>query len=718
MKKTLLLFSLFLSLTASVGAADRYWVGGTANWDGTAGAKWALTSGGASGEAVPTATDDCYFDAASGAVTVTVTATANCLSLTFTGFTGTFAGSSALNVAGSLTLATGMTRTYTGALTFTSTATGKTITLNGKTTASAIVFNGVGGGWTVQDDWSNGTSNITLTNGSLDTNGKTLTLGTFSSSNTNVRSLTLGTSTINLSNLWTFGTATNLTFSAGSSTINVAGTLFQGGALTYNTVTATPASTFTLTGLNTFSTLNVNGTATKAVVLSLAANQTITGTLSINGNSSVNRIIVRSSQAGQSRTLTGATISVTNADFQDIVGAGAGSWNIAAVSGLSGDCNGNSGITFTTATTTYWVGNTGNWSATTSWSYASGGSIGARPPLCQDDVVFDNNSFNGASQTATGDMAILGKSINWSAYNEGQSPTFTTNVSITIINGSLILPAGVNLTSTSQLSFQGRSSFSLTNGGNTWANVILEINSVIGSLTLQDTLSAGTGSTLILSSGTFSTNNNPISIGGFSGSGSIDRTLNLGSSLISLTGTNGWQASTASNFTFSAGTSVVKFTSTSGTAITFAAGGLTYNNVWLSRGSSVATTTISGSNTFNNFRDDGTGAHPILFTTGTTQTMSSFSVRGTSAARISIDSTTTGTHTLILNTGGRACSEYLDIQHSVATPSYRWFAGAYSVNDQGVATAGSGWQFKTCPGAWDLSGGRAVISGGKVIIKF
>ena len=29
--------------------ADRYWVGGTAAWDGTAGTKWALTSGGAGG---------------------------------------------------------------------------------------------------------------------------------------------------------------------------------------------------------------------------------------------------------------------------------------------------------------------------------------------------------------------------------------------------------------------------------------------------------------------------------------------------------------------------------------------------------------------------------------------------------------------------------------------------------------------------------------------
>ena len=74
--------------------ANRYWVGGTANWDATAGTKWATTSGGAGGAAVPTSADDVFFDAASGAVTCTLTGGyfASCLSLTCTGFTGTLAG--------------------------------------------------------------------------------------------------------------------------------------------------------------------------------------------------------------------------------------------------------------------------------------------------------------------------------------------------------------------------------------------------------------------------------------------------------------------------------------------------------------------------------------------------------------------------------------------------------------------------------------------------
>lgn len=98
--------------------ADRYWVGGTATWDNTAGTKWATTSGGTGGAAVPTSSDDVYFDANSGAVTVTLQG-GNCRNLTTTGFTGTFTGTSSfvLNIYGNFTLAathgyTAQTLTY------------------------------------------------------------------------------------------------------------------------------------------------------------------------------------------------------------------------------------------------------------------------------------------------------------------------------------------------------------------------------------------------------------------------------------------------------------------------------------------------------------------------------------------------------------------------------------------------------------------------------
>jgi hypothetical protein len=73
--------------------AARYWVGGTASWDATAGTKWALTSGGAGGQTVPGTADTVFFDANSGANTVTLGSGYNptISTLTLTGFTGTLA---------------------------------------------------------------------------------------------------------------------------------------------------------------------------------------------------------------------------------------------------------------------------------------------------------------------------------------------------------------------------------------------------------------------------------------------------------------------------------------------------------------------------------------------------------------------------------------------------------------------------------------------------
>ena len=123
--------------------ADRYWVGGAGNWNSTAASKWSLTSGGAGGEAIPTASDDVFFDAASGAVTVTATSSSNaCLNLNFTGFTGTFGGSQAIAVSGNLTYVSGMTLTHTGTITFKATSGTKVITSGTQAWLGSITFNG------------------------------------------------------------------------------------------------------------------------------------------------------------------------------------------------------------------------------------------------------------------------------------------------------------------------------------------------------------------------------------------------------------------------------------------------------------------------------------------------------------------------------------------------------------------------------------------------
>jgi hypothetical protein len=201
--------------------ANRYWVGGTASWDGTAGSKWALTSGGAGGQAVPTAADDVFFDAASGAVTCTITYAGSCLSLNFTGFTGTFAGGSgSVTLNGDLTLAAAMSWTQSGGLIFQGSGT-KTITSNGRSITAPIGISTLGIVVQLADAFST-TSTIQLTSGTFTTNNFNVTAASLLSSNSNTRTINLGSSTVTLGSSTPqiqFSTNTNLTFNAGTSTI-------------------------------------------------------------------------------------------------------------------------------------------------------------------------------------------------------------------------------------------------------------------------------------------------------------------------------------------------------------------------------------------------------------------------------------------------------------------------------------------------------------------
>ncbi|MEZ4156742.1 MAG: hypothetical protein R3B52_02085 [Candidatus Paceibacterota bacterium] len=215
--------ALLFSFSFSAHAADRYWVGGTASWDGTAGTKWAATSGGGGGQAIPTTSDTCYFDASSSGVVTVAAGNTGCGDIDFTGFTGTLAGSASLTIAGSLTLDDTMTNSYTGALTFSSTGS-ETITSDGVALDSNVTFNGVSGVFALADAFETGsTRTVTLTNGTFDANDQNFTAGFFNSSNSNTRTVTMGDGVWSLSavdgNLLNLSTDTNLTFTAGANPI-------------------------------------------------------------------------------------------------------------------------------------------------------------------------------------------------------------------------------------------------------------------------------------------------------------------------------------------------------------------------------------------------------------------------------------------------------------------------------------------------------------------
>lgn len=194
--------------------ANRYWVGGAADWDGTAGSKWDSVSGGSGGLSVPTTGDDVFFDANStGACTIALGNT-GAKSITCTGFTGTITGTAAITVSGSITLVTGMTWTYTGTLTSDATATitsaGKTFGPITKSTASTTL--------TLADDFTS-TGAFTWNAGTLDFTDKTVYLASVNANNTGVKSIVFGTSGV----LYLTGTGTVWAQASGNNSISSSG---------------------------------------------------------------------------------------------------------------------------------------------------------------------------------------------------------------------------------------------------------------------------------------------------------------------------------------------------------------------------------------------------------------------------------------------------------------------------------------------------------------
>jgi hypothetical protein len=510
-----------------------------------------------------------------------------CNDITISGLDGTMtlAGTSiGLTVSGSLSFpATNFTRTYTGTTTFNATTTGKTITTNGVAFGAGVTLDGVGGEWTLGSAFSCGTSTLTLTNGTFDTSvsNYAVTAGTFSSSNSNTRTINLNGSTVTLSGSWTMTTSTNATLNAGTSqiTLSAIAVTFAGGGLTYNNISFTsPTPTVTtksITGANTFN--NVTFTTPSAGGglnnISIGADQTINGTLTVPGTNGNRRLFVRSDTIGTSRTLTCAAESLTDVDFRDIVVAGAGS---PFTGTRLGDCGGNTNITFDAGVDKYWnLAAGGNWNAT-AWALSSGGSVAAANfPLAQDTVIIENTGLN-TSATITINIA----------YNIGTLNTSTRTNAMTLASGSInptfygnfTYGSGVTPTGTGTYNFSNRSTKTINSGGKTFPQNVAISAPGGGIQLITNNLTVDTADTTTLNSGTLDLNNLVLTTGLFSSSNSNTRTIAFGTGNISCSGTGVvWDSTTGTGLT-TTGTQVVNVTSIGSTGITVNPGSLSETN--------------------------------------------------------------------------------------------------------------------------------------------
>ena len=670
--------------TAKPADSTRYWVGGTGNWSSTT--KWSTSSGGGSGASIPRSHDDVVFDSASNATAYTatvdfVTGGNRCKSLTVSGPASgnvTLTGTQQLFIHDDVTLpATGLTRTYTGQITFTGSTSGKTLTTNGVSLASAIVVNGVGCEWTLGSALNIGSSSINLINGLFDLDTYNLTASSIVSTSSNSRTIDFGSGTHTFSGSvpLNFGTteliAANLTITAGTAQIDCSsvGTVtFSGNGKTFYGVsfTGTTTRTLTINGANSFTNLSLTQRSSAGLQTAIfTANQTITGTLTLSaGTDATRRHFVRSDTIGTPRTLTCAAVSLTDVDFRDVTIAGAA----APASGTRiGDCKGNSGITFTVAANKYWnLAGNNNWSAT-AWATSSGGSPSVNNfPLAQDTCIFESTSpGTGATITINADYNI--GTIDMSARTTN-TMTLATGSTTPAIYGNWVNGTGTTLTGTGTMTFAGRGSQTITSAGKTFTQNFT-INTPSGSVTLQDAYvtSSTANNALNMLQGTFDANtyNTTITGGVDTTSSSSARTIAVGSGTWTIAGSSPWNT-TSTNLTVT-GTGTISLTS--GSTKTFAGGGIAYTNITLNQGGA-GTLTITGNNTFKDITNTykATGATNITLGT-TTQRVSQWTAAGEAGRVLTVQGTSASSPGTLVHTGaGDISVDYLTITGVRAYP--------------------------------------------------
>jgi hypothetical protein len=698
--------------------ASRYWVGGTGTWDNLALLKWSTTSGGLGGSAVPTSADDVFFDANSGANTVTIGAgTAICSTLTMTGFTGTLAfGTNSIDIAGTGTIYTGATTfTVTGTplilctnssatartinagavtetnsisfditagsgsitttastnyknLTFSGTFTGTlnnntrtlygnltiksgmTVNAGGNTTTFAatsgtqtitsaglnldfpITINGVGTTVQLADNLSVGTATgrrITLTNGTLDLNDKTLTnFGDFVSNNTNTRSILFGTTgNITLTStasatIFNIGTATNFSIT-GTPTINVTGNAVAGGTrrLDYGN-TALPASpeanslsfyitagadSIQITSTAPTRNLDFTGSFTGALIASfrtMYGNYTLNPNMTVNAGS--NTLTFAATSGTQLLTSAGVTLDIpitinapnATVQLQDALLVGtATAKNITLTSGTF-DLNNN---TVTIAAGAFiGSGSTARTLAFGTGQFYLGGTSGSIWSVSGTNLTISGTSptVNATANATTGERTVVhvpttvsqALSINFNVtagsanFGFGTGTQLFNNVDFTgfsgtignaglsagarfNIYGNLTMGAGMTcLGGSNSHDFRGTGTQLITSNGVAFDQPIGL--SGTGTYSLQDAFVTGSTRLITLTTGTLQTNGYSLTCGNFSYTGGGTKAFNLSTSVITVlggSGTTGWVGSNSGTTYTSVTSSTIVFTTT-GTA--------------------------------------------------------------------------------------------------------------------------------------------------------
>lgn len=460
--------------------ADRYWVGGTATWDGTAGTKWSTTSGGAGGASVPTLNDDVYFDQNSNSgtntFTVTISSSRVCRNITVQNLDGamTLAGTGSLSVYGNLTFpSTGLTVSNTGTLTIRGQSsvvnTGgvliNNISLGSRTlTRGSVVTESVtlAGSLNVSNSLFIGcdlnTQGFTIQSAGIELDQYTMTLN-FSNSHIIVSRYFVNYVTNYTPEITLITTNTDITFSnpilRSSFDLYPLEPSFRN--VTVSVTVEYPVSANICVFRTKFNAENliIPEIASNRLYVVFNSDCIISNTIDIqstanpNGKKRVSFISSFENEESFGWNLGGTNLYATNVDFY---GINITASNVNCV--RCGDLGFNSGIQFDNSRTLYWAGSASDVWSDSKWSLVQNQAGIELYPLAQDDVIIDDFSSSTISVDKSASVKNLTINRSTPVTLSYTGPTgFLSNATVGTFNNTFVTEIDPGIKITGDLTF-------------------------------------------------------------------------------------------------------------------------------------------------------------------------------------------------------------------------------------------------------------------------
>ncbi len=633
-------------------AGKFYWVGGSGSFHTIT--NWSLTSGGAASTVLPGETDTIYFDASSNlnaASIISVNANINVHSIDLsnvnTFFTFSALSEVSIQLGGSI---------LGGVHNLSFDGTWQHVLITSANdhfiTSGAIV-------WELDFILQQGTVHflddfngleLTINNAQIEATNRKLELTYFNANTAFEKTINCNNSEILITNGGFGISELNTTVDFSDSEIEITNlgneVSFFGGSHNYKNLKINAASAV-FVGSNNFENLQIDVDE----YWELESTQTTSfSELIINGTCS-SKVSIRSSNPNEKAFLTKTdnfNLSLTGLTIRDVDISPVGNYELT-FSGVQNSDGWN-----VVSSTFYWIGNSGEWLNSNNWASNSGGSSIGCLPGSSDHVVFDENSFLAPNNIVVLDDSTSIKTMTWENITETQKLQLDSSLYVygdVTLNQKLVLG---DTSSTGFLIFKDNA-FLTASDAEVNASIILSTEESSQTVTLGSALTMDIRSTLILSNGTFSTNDYPFTTGVFQVFPTLDalssgRHANFGSSDVQLF--MRFESYFDPSFTFDPGTSHILVQNDSNFRRGILTAGIDFHDVTIDFQPLLNPQLIEGSNSFNRLKIEK--GSRLFFQDGETQTVfDSLIIAGTCSDSIWINSldTLTGAAAFIEKSG-------------------------------------------------------------------